>query len=38
MHAMTVSFVDADHVKESWTSYENGARKDEKTFDLTRTK
>jgi hypothetical protein len=38
MHAMTVSFVDADHIKEAWTSYENGARKDEKTFDLTRSK
>jgi hypothetical protein len=38
MHAVTVSFVDADHIREAWTSFENGARKEEKTFELARTK
>jgi hypothetical protein len=38
MHAMTVSFVDADHIREAWTSFENGARKEEKTFELARAK
>jgi hypothetical protein len=38
MHAMTVAFVDADHIRESWTSFDGGTKKDEKIFELTRKK
>jgi hypothetical protein len=38
MHAMTVTWVDPDHLREVWTSYDNGVKKEEKTFDLTRKK
>ena len=36
MHAMSVAFTDADHIRETWTSFEGGARKDDKLFELTR--
>ncbi len=36
MHAMTVSWTDADHIRETWTSFDHGKPKDEKVFDLTR--
>jgi hypothetical protein len=38
MHAMTVSWVDADHIRETWTSFDNGARKEDKSFELARKK
>jgi hypothetical protein len=38
MHAMTVSFVDADHIREVWTSFDNGVKKEDKAFDLARKK
>lgn len=38
MHAMNVSWTDADHIKEEWTSFENGAKKEGKVFELTRKK
>ncbi|HXU82637.1 MAG TPA: hypothetical protein VN914_14645 [Polyangia bacterium] len=38
MHAMTVSFVDGDHIREVWTSYDNGAKKEDKAFELARKK
>jgi hypothetical protein len=38
MHAMSVAFLDADHIRESWTSFDGGVKKDEKVFDLTRKK
>jgi hypothetical protein len=38
MHAMTVSFVDGDHIRETWTSFDNGVKKDDKAFDLVRKK
>jgi hypothetical protein len=38
MHAMTVSWTDGDHVRETWTSFDGGKPKDEKVFDLTRKK
>jgi len=36
MHAMTVSWTDGDHIRETWTSFDQGRPKDEKVFDLTR--
>jgi hypothetical protein len=38
MHAMTVSWVDADHIRETWTSFDNGAKKEDKAFELARKK
>jgi hypothetical protein len=38
MHAMSVAFVDPDHVRESWTSFETGGKKSEKLFELARQK
>ncbi len=36
MHAMTVSWTDGDHIRETWTSFDQGKPKDEKVFELTR--
>jgi hypothetical protein len=36
MHAMTVSWTDGDHIRETWTSFDQGRPKDEKVFELTR--
>ena len=36
MHAMTVAFLDGDHIRETWTSFDGGKPKDEKVFDLAR--
>jgi hypothetical protein len=36
MHAMTVSIVDGDHIRETWRSFDGGKPKDEKVFDLAR--
>jgi hypothetical protein len=36
MHAMTVSFVDADHIRETWTSFAGGKPKEQKSFELSR--
>lgn len=36
MHAMTLSFIDGDHIRETWTSFDQGRPKDEKVFELTR--
>lgn len=36
MHAMTVSWTDNDHLRETWTSFADGKAKDEKVFDLAR--
>jgi hypothetical protein len=36
MHAMTVSWTDGDHIRETWTSFDRGQPKDEKVFELTR--
>jgi hypothetical protein len=36
MHAMTVAFTDADHIRETWTSFDKGQPKDEKVFELAR--
>ncbi len=36
MHAMTVSWTDGDHLRETWTSFDQGRPKDEKVFALTR--
>lgn len=38
MHAMSVSWTDGDHLRESWTSFDKGQPKEEKIFDLTRRK
>jgi hypothetical protein len=38
MHAMTVSWVDADHIREIWTSFEGGTKKEDKVFELVRKK
>jgi hypothetical protein len=36
MHAMTVSWTDADHIRETWTSFADGRAKEEKVFELAR--
>jgi hypothetical protein len=36
MHAMTVSWTDGDHIRETWTSFADGRAKDEKVFELAR--
>jgi hypothetical protein len=36
MHAMTVSWTDNDHLRETWTSFADGRAKEEKVFDLAR--
>jgi hypothetical protein len=36
MHAMSVAWVDGDHVHETWTSFDKGVAKDTKTFELAR--
>jgi hypothetical protein len=36
MHAMTLSWTDGDHIRETWTSFDQGRSKDEKVFELTR--
>jgi len=33
---MTLSWIDGDHIRETWTSFDHGRPKDEKVFDLTR--
>ena len=38
MHAVTVSWTDADHIREVWTSFDKGQAKDEKIFELVRKK
>jgi hypothetical protein len=38
MHDMSMTFVDDDHVKASWTSYSGGKKSDVKEFNLTRKK
>ena len=38
MHAMSVAWTDGDHIRETWTSFDQGKPKDEKVFDLTRKK
>jgi hypothetical protein len=38
MHAMTVAWVDGDHIKETWVSWDKGAKKEEKVFELGRKK
>ena len=36
MHAVTIAWTDADHLRETWTSYDKGQPKDQKVFELTR--
>jgi hypothetical protein len=36
MHAVTIALVDDDHVRETWTSYDKGQPKEQKSFELTR--
>jgi hypothetical protein len=36
MHAVTVSFVDGEHIRETWTSFEGGKLKEQKAFELAR--
>jgi len=38
MHDMSMTFIDEDHVKASWTSYSGGRKSDVKEFNLTRKK
>ena len=38
MHAMSVSWTDADHIREVWTSFEKGQAKEDKVFELARKK
>jgi hypothetical protein len=38
MHDMTIEFVDDDHVKSTWTLYQDGKPAEKATFDLKRKK
>jgi hypothetical protein len=38
MHAMTISWSDPDHIREQWTSFDGGKKKEEKVFELARKK
>jgi hypothetical protein len=38
MHAVTISWTDPDHLREIWTSFDRGVKKDEKVFELARQK
>jgi hypothetical protein len=38
MHGVSIAWVDADHIRESWTSFEGGKKKEEKVFELARKK
>lgn len=38
MAQLTILFKDADHIREDWTTYENGSLSSHATFDLTRRK
>lgn len=38
MHAMAVALPDGEHLRETWTSFDNGHLKEQKVFDLTRKK
>jgi hypothetical protein len=38
MHAMSVSWTDADHIREVWTSFDKGKANEEKVFELARKK
>ncbi len=38
MHGVRLSFLDANRLKQDWTSYEGGVQKDIKTLELTRKK
>ncbi len=36
MHALTISFVDKDHIVENWTLFENGKEKEVTKLNLSR--
>jgi hypothetical protein len=36
MHALTLTMTDKDHLKQEWTSYENGKKKDVKVMEFAR--
>ncbi len=36
MHALTISFVDKDHIVQNWTLFENGKEKEVTKLDLSR--
>ena len=38
MHELTMTFIDADHIRSEWTYYADGKKGDTKTFELTRKK
>jgi hypothetical protein len=38
MHDLTMTFIDADHIRSEWTFYADGKKGDTKTFELTRKK
>ncbi len=38
MHALALSMPDKDHLVADWTLFDKGAKKDVKTFNLTRKK
>jgi len=38
MHAMTLTFVDADHIRQDWAMYEGGKEQAVHTINLTRNK
>ena len=36
MHSLVLEFVDANHLRQTWSFYENGAKQHDSIFDLTR--
>lgn len=38
MHDLTMTFIDANHIRSEWTYYADGKKGDTKTFELTRKK
>jgi hypothetical protein len=38
MHDLTLTFVDADHIKAEWTYFEDGKKSDVTVFELKRKK
>lgn len=38
MHDLTMTFIDADHIRSEWTYYADGKKGDTKTFELARKK
>src|SRR5262249_15112361 len=36
MHALKVTWIDSNHIRQEWTSFEKGTKKETKSFEMTR--